>query len=308
MARAFAKVLKQKHPKWKVYGLDYLSSVAARADLAKDLYDETFFGVEYDIADELALMTVFTERTVDVVVNFAAETHVDRSIEDARPFVHSNVKGVTVLSQLCSQYKIKLLQISTDEVFGHLDETELKHSFKEDDVLSPRNPYSATKAAAEMMIKSFGMTNGLDYMIVRSCNTYGEGQYWEKFIPKSVSNLFMYRSIPLHRSNPYRQWLYVEDFADAVVRMLEKWRSKEVYHVGSPHFYRVKEVARFLLKITNKTEEHLVWVNDRAGLDFAYKLDYSKFEKDYGKMKVTDFGEGLKRTVEWTRRDILGEF
>ena len=217
--------------------------------------------------------------TCDVIVNFAAETHVDNSINDTAPFVHSNILGVHNLLELVkgkNEYERPLfVQISTDEVYGDIADGE----FSETDILKPSNPYSATKAAAEMLVLSYQRTYGLNYLITRSSNNYGERQYEEKLIPKSIRHIQEGKKIPLHGDGSYvRDWIYVKDNVSAIYHIITNQKQNEIYNIGSRNRMKNIDVVTDILNWFDKGREYITFVQNRWGQDLRYALNTDKIE------------------------------
>ena len=218
----------------------------------------------------------------DVVVNFAAETHVDNSIRDTNPFIHSNIIGVHNLLEIVrgkpTHERPLFVQISTDEVYGDREEG----AFKETDALTPSNPYAASKAAAEMLVLSYHRTYGIDYLITRSTNNYGPRQYHEKLIPKSIRCLEVGKKIPLHGDGSYvRDWIYVKDNANAVYHLIQSKVKNQTFNVGAENHMTNLEVVDFLLETFGKDRNEIQFVPNRWGQDLRYSLDTSKI-RDMG--------------------------
>ncbi|MBX6423268.1 dTDP-glucose 4,6-dehydratase [Thermosulfurimonas sp. F29] len=263
-----------------------------------------------DIVDFEGLEGVFERERPEVVVHYAAETHVDRSILDPDAFVKANVIGTFNLLRLSLKYGVrKFVHISTDEVYGELPlDGDLK--FVEDSPLRPNSPYSASKASAEMLVRAFVETYGLPAVVIRASNAYGPWQYPEKLIPLSVARLLSNEKIPVYGTGRnVRTWLFVEDFTEAVLKVIEKGREGEIYNVGSNEEKRNLEVIRKLLELLNKSEEFIEFVPDRPGHDLRYAVDITKIRRELGWKPKVDFEEGLRRTVEWylENRDWLLE-
>jgi len=263
-----------------------------------------------DIVDLEGLEEVFERERPEVVVHYAAETHVDRSILDPDAFVKANVIGTFNLLRLSLKYGVrKFVHISTDEVYGELPlDGDLK--FVEDSPLRPNSPYSASKASAEMLVRSFVETYGLPAVVIRASNAYGPWQYPEKLIPLSVARLLSNEKIPVYGTGRnVRTWLFVEDFTEAVLKVMEKGREGEIYNVGSNEEKRNLEVIRKLLELLNKSEEFMEFVPDRPGHDLRYAVDITKIRRELGWKPKVDFEEGMRRTVEWylENRDWLLE-
>jgi dTDP-glucose 4,6-dehydratase len=216
--------------------------------------------------------------TCDVIVNFAAETHVDNSINDTKPFVHSNILGVHNLLEICRgkpEYERPLFfQISTDEVYGDRPDGE----FKESDVLKPSNPYSATKVAAEALVLAYNRTYGIDYIITRSSNNYGERQYEEKLIPKTIKCIQDGKKIPIHGDGSYvRDWIYVKDNADAILFLIEKNIKNQIFNIGSGNRIENINVVKNILDWYNADyESNIQFVPNRWGQDLRYALNTDK--------------------------------
>lgn len=216
----------------------------------------------------------------DVIVNFAAESHVDNSIKSSKVFVDSNIIGVHNLLELVkgkpSYDRPLFFQISTDEVYGD----RLSGLFKESDKLTPSNPYSATKAAAEMLVKSYGRTYGIDYIITRTSNNYGERQYREKLIPKSLYNLRNNKKIPIHGDGTYvRDWTYVKDNVSAIMLLIDMGIKNEIYNIAAENFMTNLEVVDTILDWENKDRSSIEFVENRWGQDLRYAVDSSKIRE-----------------------------
>jgi dTDP-glucose 4,6-dehydratase len=251
--------------------------------------------VKGDICD--AQMVEEAAANVGVVVNLAAETHVDRSISNPESFLESNTKGVLTLLELCRKRDLKFLQISTDEVYGSADDGR---AFKEIDTLNPSSPYSASKAAAEMLVKAYHKTYGLVTLITRCTNNFGPFQFPEKFIPKAVILASQNRKIPVYGSGrQVRDWIHVQDHCEAVDEVLERGRSGEVYNLGGGNQIENEHVVKQILKLLGKPEELIDHVEDRPGHDVRYRLDTSKVTGELGWKPKRRFEDGLRETVTW---------
>lgn len=250
--------------------------------------------VKGDICDEELVRGLISE--VDAVVNFAAESHVDRSIEGAKPFVETNVEGTQVLLDAAKDASIeRFLQISTDEVYGQT----LKGKFSEDDRLSPRNPYSATKAAADLLTQSYGITHNLPILITRTCNNFGPRQHSEKLIPKFIQNARNGEKLPVYGDGSnVREWIYVEDNCRALDLVLREGNVGEVYNIGSHEERTNLEVTKAILDAVGASAELIEFVDDRAGHDQRYALETERIESLGWEPKFT-FEEGLESTVDF---------
>ena len=235
---------------------------------------------------------------VDGVINFAAESHVDRSILDSKPFLESNIMGVyTILDVIrYKNPKCKFLQISTDEVFGSL-ETGFA---KEKDVFKPSNPYSASKASAELIVESYKKTYGLEILITRCTNNFGPYQFPEKVIPKTIIRSQKNMKIPVYGTGEnIRDWIYVKDHCDAIMKVFLNGESGESYNITGSNEITNVELIQKILKILNKSEELIYFVEDRPGHDLRYGVDSSKIRDDLGWKPRYSFEEGLKSTIDW---------
>jgi len=235
--------------------------------------------------------------SVDAIVNFAAETHVDRSIADPYPFLKSNVEGVvSILEALRSRRDVRLVHISTDEVYGDVE----RGSFRESDRLRPSSPYAASKASADMFCLAYRRTYGLDVVIVRLTNTFGPYQFPEKLIPKTVIRAMLGLSIPVYGSGRnVRDWLYVLDACEAIDLALRRGEPGEIYNVSAGNELENIEVVRRILKVMGKDESLIEFVDDRPGHDVRYSLDSTKIRRELGWRPKYAFDEALEATVRW---------
>lgn len=288
----FVHYIIEKHPDWHVIVLDNLT-YAGRIENLQDIIDKITF-IKGDIRKKEDVEKAIKE--CDIVVNFAAETHVDRSIIEAGDFILTDVYGTYNLLEASRKFEIeKFVQISTDEVYGHI----LEGSFKEEDKLSPRNPYAASKASADLLCKAFFETYSLPVIITRSTNNYGYYQHPEKLIPKTIIYALLYKKIPIYgKGKNIRDWIYVRDNCEAIDLILQKGKNGETYNIAGKQELENIQVVKTILKIMNKPEDLIQFVKDRPGHDIRYSLDTSKIEKLGWKPK-TKFEEGIKKTIEW---------
>lgn len=254
-----------------------------------------------DICDKRRIDSIFRRESPHIVVNFAAESHVDRSIRDASAFIETNFKGAQVLLEASRKYKIKkFIQISTDEVYGEIK----MGKFSEDSPLKPNSPYAASKAAADLLIKSYIRTYGLPAVIIRPCNNYGPWQYPEKFIPVIIYHALNNMKIPVYAQGlNVREWLYVEDCATAIHMILKKGRIGEIYNIGSSYEEKNINVAKKVLDVLGKPHSLIRFVKDRPGHDYRYFLDSSKITRLGWKPKV-GFKRGIVKTVNWYKQNL----
>lgn len=250
-----------------------------------------------DICDEKAMRRIIRTERPSIVVNFAAETHVDRSIRDAAVFLDTNIKGVQVLLDAVRGEGVKrFVQISTDEVYGDIE----KGRFRETDPFRASSPYAASKAAADLLILSYMRTHAVPAIIVRPCNNYGPWQYPEKLLPRSILCVLRGEKIPVYgRGLQSREWLFVEDCAEAVLTIVRKGECSQIYNVGSGCEQRNIDTVRMLLGSLNKSSDGFEFVKDRPGHDVRYRLDCSKVRRSFGWAAPTDFETGLQKTVAW---------
>jgi dTDP-glucose 4,6-dehydratase len=293
----FIKALLQRAGDIALYNLDKLTYAGDLERLAEIEADRRYVFLKGDVADREAVEGVFS-KGLDTVVHFAAESHVDRSIEDADPFEATNVRGTLMLLEAARKYGVeRFLHVSTDEVYGELDEDG---QFLETTPLGPNSPYSASKAAADMFALAYHHTYGLPVTIVRPSNNYGPWQYPEKLIPVVLSRALDDDSVPVYaRGLNVREWLHVEDCALGILSVIEKGRTGEVYNIGSGQERRNIDVVRMILSIMGKPESLIAFVEDRPGHDFRYSLDAGKIRRETGWEAEVKFEEGIERTVRW---------
>ncbi len=250
-----------------------------------------------DICDKSKIESIFKKEKPDTVVNFAASTHVDRSIIDATPFIETNVKGTQVLLDMARKYKIrKLIHISSDEVYGEIS----KGQFSENSPLKPNSPYAASKAAADLLIKSYIRTYDFPAIIIRPCNNYGPWQYPEKLIPLAILKILRNEKVPVYgKGTNVREWLYVEDCAEGILQILEKGKIGEIYNLGSQEGRENIEVVRIILKALKRDNNMIQFVKDRPGHDLRYSLDSRRIYKQINWRPRLKFKEGIRLTVNW---------
>jgi dTDP-glucose 4,6-dehydratase len=255
-----------------------------------------------DIADPHMVDEVFKRYRPSRVVNFAAETHVDRSIASSSEFVTTNFVGVQVLLDACLRYNTKrFLQVSTDEVYG--DVADKWFASKEGDVLAPSSPYSAAKAAADLLALSYVRTHKMDVVITRCTNNYGTNQYPEKFIPLAITKLLKGEKIPVYGTGEnVRDWIYVTDHCRGILDALNEGRAGEIYNFSGGTLLSNIAVVKKLLKLFGKDESYIEFVKDRKGHDVKYWLNSNKAKDELGWIPAVDFDTGLIETVEWYKK------
>ena len=297
----FVRYILDKYPEYQVINLDKLT-YAGNLDNLADLSDNPRYSfVKGDIADR-KLVDELAKKT-DVIINFAAETHVDNSIKDATPFLTTNVIGTQVLIESALKHKhLRYIQISTDEVYG---DTETGF-FTEKSPLKPSSPYAASKAASDMLVLAYIRTYGLPAIISRCSNNYGPYQYPEKVVPFFIKKLMNGEKVPLYGDGSnVRDWLHVLDHCGAIDLILHKGKIGEVYNVGANNEHSNLEITKKMLKILNFSENRIEFVKDRPGHDIRYAIDASKLKKDLGWKPEVDFEGGFRKTVEWYKEKFI---
>ncbi|MBO8143327.1 MAG: dTDP-glucose 4,6-dehydratase [Thermodesulfobacterium sp.] len=263
----------------------------------KEIWDSINF-YRADITNPEFVEHIFDKEKPDVVIHFAAESHVDRSILNPAEFLNSNILGTYVLLEASKKYNINLfINISTDEVYGELGETG---KFTEESPLKPNSPYSVSKASADMLGRAYFRTYGLPVITIRPSNNYGPWQYPEKLIPVVIAKALQNETVPVYgKGLNVREWLYVEDCANAIFAIIEKGKPGEIYNVASGEERRNIEVVKAILELLGKPYDLIKFVEDRPGHDFRYSMDFSKIMKECGWKPKTNFEEGLEKTVKW---------
>ncbi|OGG73863.1 dTDP-glucose 4,6-dehydratase [Candidatus Kaiserbacteria bacterium RIFCSPLOWO2_01_FULL_54_20] len=257
-----------------------------------------------DICDSAAMSAIFEKYTPTHVIHFAAESHVDQSIADPSVCIRTNVDGTNKLLQLARDHKVERFHlISTDEVYGSLTKDDPPRT--EDSPFNPRNPYSASKVSAELLLRAYTQTYGLPGVITRSSNNYGPNQDATKLIPKFITNLLEGKKVPLYATGEnIRDWLYVGDDVHAIDLVFRKGRNGETYNIGGGEEYTNLEVTRALLKSLRKTEKEVEYVADRPGHDFRYALSNKKIEKEFGWKPKVRFADGIKKTILFYKKRL----
>ena len=263
----------------------------------KEVMDKITF-YKTDITNKEFIDWIFEKEKPDIVVHWAAESHVDRSILDASPFIETNVKGTQVLLDAAKNYNTSLfINIATDEVYGELGK---EGQFFENTPLNPNSPYSTSKASADMLGRAYHRTYGLPVITVRPSNNYGYWQYPEKLIPVVILKALNNEPIPVYGTGKnIREWLFVSDCAEAIFEIIEKGKPGEIYNVGSGEEKENIEVVKAILSILNKPHDLITFVKDRPGHDFRYSLNTEKIEKEIGWKAKVSFEEGIEKTVNW---------
>jgi dTDP-glucose 4,6-dehydratase len=293
----FVNLLARNFPDIEIIVLDKLTYAAQEFEIDRLVKKHKIKFVKADIADKE--ITLKTLKHVDVVVNFAAESHVDRSIQDSIPFVYTNAYGVQVLLENALTVGVKkFIQISTDEVYGSID----LGSWNENSPVQPNSPYAASKAAGDLFALAFWKTHGLDIRITRSSNNYGPGQYPEKLIPKAIAHILNNESIKLYGNGTNtREWIHVEDHCRGILRVIELGSAGEIYNIGTGIHKSNNEISALLINLAKPDFSSTVeFIEDRKGHDQRYSLDFSKIS-NLGFTAKIPFESGLKETFDWYR-------
>ena len=297
----FILYMREKYPDLRIISIDCLTYASNRFVIDKLSCDANFRFSKTDICDRNEIYRLFEEEKPDILVNFAAESHVDRSIDGSEQFLRTNVLGTGVLLDACLRYGIKRFhQISTDEVYGDLPLEGDDPPFTESSPLNPGNPYSASKAAADLLVLSYSRTHGLPITVSRSVNNYGPLQHGEKFIPTVINSVLRGKNIPVYGNGKnVRGWLYVRDHCAAVDLILKNGREGEIYNVGATDYLQNIELAELICDRMGASRDLITFVSDRPGHDRRYDIDCTRLKKDTGWSPETDFSAGIEKTIEY---------
>ena len=292
---------REKNPGHELICVDKLTYAGNLATLEPVMGDEKFKFIRADIADREAVYEIFETEKPDVVVNFAAESHVDRSIEDPGVFLQTNVLGTQVLLDACREYGIQRYhQVSTDEVYGDLPLDRPDLLFTEKTPLHASSPYSASKASADLLCNAYHRTYGLPITVSRCSNNYGPYQFPEKLIPLMITNALSNKPLPVYGEGlNVRDWLYVEDHCAAIALIVEKGRVGQVYNIGGHNEMRNIDIVKLICKALNKPESLITYVTDRKGHDMRYAIDPAFIHNELGWLPGTKFEDGIRRTIQW---------
>ena len=275
--------------------LTYAGNLSTLEDISAH---PNYIFIKGDISDREHVDAVFSNHNFNYVINFAAESHVDRSISDPDVFIKSNIMGVQVLLEACRNHNTqRYLQVSTDEVYGSLGDTGL---FTEDTPLDPSSPYSSSKAGADLLVQAWHRTFGLNALITRCSNNYGPYQYPEKLIPLMISKALNHQSLPVYGDGSnIRDWIHVEDHCDALLCVLERGESGRVYNIGGKSECSNLDVVKRILDILDRPHDLIAFVTDRLGHDWRYAIDNTRIQSELGWKPKHDFTSGLKHTIDW---------
>ncbi len=297
----FVYYILRNHPEDRIICLDALTYAANIHTLNDAFRNERFKFVKGDIRDRQEVSALFKSEKPDIVVNFAAESHVDRSIEDPEIFLETNIIGTAVLMDCCRKYGTKCFhQVGTDEVYGDLPLDRPDLLFHEDTPIRTSSPYSTSKASADLLALAYHRTYGLPVTISRCSNNYGPYQFPEKLIPLMIHNAMQDKPLPVYGAGlNVRDWLYVEDHCKAIDMIIRNGRSGEVYNVGGHNEKANIDIVKIILSELGKPESLITFVEDRKGHDRRYAIDPSKIRKELGWEPETMFADGIRRTIRW---------
>jgi len=297
----FVRHILARYPDYQVFNLDKLTYAGNLENLAGFERDARHELIQGDICNR-ELVGKLARRGMDAVINFAAESHVDRSILDALEFVRTNVLGTLSLLDAARKHKIsRFVQISTDEVYGSLGPTG---AFSESSPLAPNSPYAASKASADLLVRSYHHTYGFPAIITRCSNNYGPYQFPEKLIPLLITNALAGISLPLYGDGMnVRDWIHVEDHCSAIDRILHHGKPGETYNVGARQEMPNLEIARIVLSVLGKGSDLIAFVKDRPGHDRRYAIDPSRIEQELAWKPAVPFEQGMAETIDWYRRN-----
>lgn len=290
-----------KYPEYRIVCIDALTYAGNLSTLKPVMENPNFAFYKVNICDRPAVYELFEKERPQMVVNFAAESHVDRRVEDPAVFLETNVMGTSVLLDACRKFGIKRFhQVSTDEVYGELPLDRPDLLFTEETPVRASSPYSASKAAADLLSLAYHRTYGLPVSISRCSNNYGPHQFPEKLIPLMILNCINDRPLPVYGEGVnVRDWLYVEDHCKAIDLILHKGRVGEVYNIGGHNEMRNIDIVKRICKELGKPESLITHVTDRKGHDMRYAMDTTKIQKELGWSPETSFEDGLRKTVRW---------
>lgn len=297
----FIFYMRKAHPDYDIICLDKLTYAGNLETLAPILYDDKFKFVRMDIADRAAVYALFETEKPDVVVNFAAESHVDRSIENPSVFLETNVMGTQVLLDACRKYGIKRYhQVSTDEVYGDLPLNRPDLFFTEQTPIHTSSPYSASKASADLLCNAYHRTYGMPITISRCSNNYGPYQFPEKLIPLMIANCEADKPLPVYGEGlNVRDWLYVDDHCSAIDLILQGGKVGQVYNIGGHNEKRNIDIVNLIIEATGKSKDLITHVTDRKGHDQRYAIDPTFIHNELGWLPETKFENGIEKTIRW---------
>ncbi len=291
----------KEHPEDRVVCIDKLTYAGNLSTLAPVMDNKNFRFVKLDICDRAGVFALFEEEKPDCVINFAAESHVDRSIEDPGIFLQTNIIGTSVLMDACRAFgNVRFHQVSTDEVYGDLPLDLPDLFFTEETPIHTSSPYSSSKAGADLLVLAYLRTYGLPVTISRCSNNYGPYHFPEKLIPLMIANALADKPLPVYGNGQnVRDWLYVEDHCKAIDLIIRKGRIGEVYNVGGHNEMANIDIVKLICRELGKPESLITYVTDRKGHDMRYAIDPTKIHNELGWLPETKFRDGIKKTIQW---------
>lgn len=291
----------ERYPDYRIVCLDKLTYAGNLSTLKSVMDNPNFRFVKGDICNREDVYLLFEEEKPDMVVNFAAESHVDRSIENPGIFLETNIMGTAVLMDACRKYGItRYHQVSTDEVYGDLPLDRPDLFFTETTPLHTSSPYSSSKASADLLVLAYYRTYGLPVSISRCSNNYGPYHFPEKLIPLMIANCLNDKPLPVYGEGlNVRDWLYVEDHCKAIDLIIHNGRVGEVYNIGGHNEMRNIDIVKLICKLLDKSESLITYVTDRKGHDMRYAIDPTKIHEELGWLPETKFEDGIKKTIQW---------
>ena len=304
----FVFYMRNKHPDYEIVGLDaltYAGNIETLSPLIEEEGVDNFKFIHGDITERELIFDLFNDENFDIVVNFAAESHVDRSIEEPGVFLETNIMGTQILMDASRKFGVKRFhQVGTDEVYGDLPLDRPDLFFTEDNPITASSPYSASKAAADLLALAYHRTYGLPVTISRCSNNYGPYQFPEKLIPLMIYRALNNESLPVYGTGEnVRDWLYVEDHCRAIDMILHDGKEGEVYNIGGHNEKTNLEVVKAILDYLERPQELITFVRDRKGHDLRYAIDPDKISRELGWKPTTPFAEGIKKTIDWYLRN-----
>jgi len=297
----FCHFIMNKYSEYRIIAVDSLTYAGNLSTLEEPLKNPNFRFCKIDICDREAIYNLFEEEHPDIVVNFAAESHVDRSIENPEIFLKTNILGTQVLMDACRKYGIQRYhQVSTDEVYGDLPLDRPDLFFTEETPIHTSSPYSSSKAGADLLVQSYHRTYGLPVTISRCSNNYGPYHFPEKLIPLMIANALNDKPLPVYgKGENVRDWLYVEDHCKAIDLIIHNGRIGEVYNIGGHNEMANIDIVKIICKALDKPESLITYVTDRKGHDMRYAIDPTKIHNELGWLPETKFADGIQKTIKW---------